>query len=146
LLAFILFTSIIVKARINELFLESESKYGFDETVKILTQTITNDGWKIYIVQDLKESMKKADKDVLPVKVFELCNPKHSYKLLSKDGERIYSSLMPCRFSVYEKSDGKVYISRMNTIMLSKQIGGLVEEVMTDASNETESFLKSVTK
>jgi len=146
LLALILFTAITAKAQTNEMFLESESKFGFDETVKILTETITNGGWKISIVHDLKESMKKADKDVLPVKVFELCNPKHSYKLLAKDDERIYSSLMPCRFSVYEKSNGKVYISRMNNIMLSKQIGGLVEEVMTDASNETENFLNSVIK
>ena len=51
---------------------------------------------------------------------------------------------MPCRFSVYENSIGKVYISRMNTVMLSKQIGGIVETVMTDATKETEEFLKTV--
>jgi len=90
--------------------------------------------------------MKKANKEVLSVKVFELCNPKHSYRLLSKDDERIYSSLMPCRLSVYEKSDGKTYISRLNSIILSKQIGGLVEEVMTDATDETEGFLKDIIK
>ncbi|MBI5401826.1 MAG: DUF302 domain-containing protein [Ignavibacteriae bacterium] len=140
----LLLASLTAKAQTTEMFIESESKFGFDETVRILSETILNGGWKISIVHDLKESMKKADKDVLPVKVFELCNPKHSYKLLSKDDERIYSSLMPCRFSVYEKSDGKVYVSRMNSIMLSKQIGGLVEEVMTDAGNDTETFLKSV--
>jgi uncharacterized protein (DUF302 family) len=88
--------------------------------------------------------MKKSGKEVLPVKVFELCNPKHSYKILSVDELRIYSSLMPCRFSVYESSGGKVYISRMNTVMLSKQIGGIVETVMTDATKDTEEFLKTV--
>lgn len=144
IIAVFLLAAITAKTQVKEMFIESESRFGFEETVNILTETITNGGWKVTIVHDLKESMKKADKDVLPVKVFELCNPKHSYKLLSKDDERLYSSLMPCRFSVYEKSNGKIYISRMNTILLSKQVGGLVEEVMTDASNETENFLRSV--
>jgi uncharacterized protein (DUF302 family) len=142
--AFLLFYSLTAKAQIGEMFIESESKYSFNETVKILTETITTGGWKILVVHDLQESMKKSGKEVLPVKVFELCNPKHSYKILSVDELRIYSSLMPCRFSVYESSGGKVYISRMNTVMLSKQIGGIVETVMTDATKDTEEFLKTV--
>ncbi len=146
LIAVLTFLSVSVMAQTNNMFIESEAKYNFEETVKLLTETITSNGWKISVVHDLQESMKKADKEVLPVKVFEICNPKHSYRLLSKDEERIYSSLMPCRFSVYEKSDGKVYISRMNSILLSAQIGGLVEEVMTSATNETEGFIKVVIK
>jgi uncharacterized protein (DUF302 family) len=146
LIVVLTFLSVSAMAQTNNMFIESEAKYNFEETVKLLTETITSNGWKISVVHDLQESMKKADKEVLPVKVFEICNPKHSYRLLSKDEERIYSSLMPCRFSVYEKSDGKVYISRMNSILLSAQIGGLVEEVMTSATNETEGFIKVVIK
>jgi uncharacterized protein (DUF302 family) len=146
LIVVLTFLSISAMAQTNNMFIESEAKYNFEETVKLLAETITSNGWKISVVHDLQESMKKADKEVLPVKVFEICNPKHSYRLLSKDEERIYSSLMPCRFSVYEKSDGKVYISRMNSILLSAQIGGLVEEVMTSATNETEGFIKVVIK
>ncbi len=140
------FISLVVNAQTEEMFLESESRFGFVETVKTLEENASGNGWKVLIVHDLQASMKKADKEVLPIKVFEVCNPKHSFKLLSQDDKRIYSSLMPCRFSVYEKADGKVYVSRMNTTFLSKQIGGLVEEVMTDATNETEEFLKTVLK
>lgn len=142
----ILFGAVSSYAQSGDMFIESESRYGFEETIKTLSESITNGGWKILTVHNLQESMKKAGKDVLPVQVFEICNPKHSYKLLSQDDKRIYSSLMPCRFSVYEKADGKVYVSRMNTALLSKQIGGLVEEVMTDATNESEGFIKSVLK
>lgn len=138
-----LFT-ITVKSQSNEMFIESESKYNFDETVQKLTETITNSGWKISVVHDLQESMKKAGNEVLPVKVIEICNPKYSYRLLSTDEGRIYSALMPCRISLYEKHDGKVYVSRMNSVMLSKQIGGLVEEVMTSAADDTERFLNTV--
>ena len=144
IVVFLVLYSLTAKAQTGDMFIESESRYGFEETVKILTETITAGGWKISVVHDLQESMKKSGKEVSPVKVFELCNPKHSYKILSVDELRIYSSLMPCRLSVYEKSNGKVYISRMNTVMLSKQIGGIVETVMTDATKETEDFLKAV--
>jgi len=144
-IAFLL-TSLTASGQSEEMFIESESRLGFDETIKVLEESIASSGWKVLIIHDLQASMKKTGKEVLPVKVFEVCNPKHSYRLLSLDDKRIYSSLMPCRFSVYEKADGKVYVSRMNSIILSKQIGGLVEEVMTDATNETEEFLKTVLK
>ncbi len=48
---------------------------------------------------------------------------------------------MPCRISVYEKSNGKTYISRMNSGILAKSFGGTVEEVMTEASKEVEEIL-----
>ena len=144
-IAFLL-TSLTASGQSEEMFIESESRLGFDETIKVLDESIAISGWKVLIIHDLQASMKKTGKEVVPVKVFEVCNPKHSYRLLSLDDKRIYSSLMPCRFSVYEKADGKVYVSRMNSIILSKQIGGLVEEVMTDATNETEEFLKTVLK
>ncbi|MCX6161997.1 MAG: DUF302 domain-containing protein [Ignavibacteriae bacterium] len=128
------------------MFIESKSRYNFTETVGKLTDTITVNGWKISVIHDLQESMKKSGVDVLPVKVFELCNPKYSSRLLTKDDERLYSSLMPCRFSVYEKSDGNTYISRMNSGLLAGQIGGLVEEVMQGATDETENIIKSVTE
>lgn len=128
----------------NQLFTESLSKYTFDETVKKLNETITGDGWKVIIAHDLKATLQKHNFDVLPIQVFEICNPKYSSKMLEKDDLRIYSSLMPCRFSVYEKSDGKTYISRMNSAMIAESIGGLVEEVMAQAIFDMEKFLEQV--
>ena len=108
-IAFLL-TSLTASGQSEEMFIESESRLGFDETIKVLDESIAISGWKVLIIHDLQTSMKKTGKEVLPVKVFEVCNPKHSYRLLSLDDKRIYSSLMPCRFSVYEKADGKVYV------------------------------------
>jgi len=126
------------------MFLENESKYNFAETVEKLTAEIEKNLWKVSAVHDLQETLKKNGTDVLPIKVFALCHPKHSGKILSKDDERIVSSLMPCRVSVYEKSDGKTYISRMNTGVLAKSIGGIVEEVMIASSNDVEVILSSL--
>ena len=128
----------------EQMFLENESKYNFAETVEKLTAEIEKKTWKVLVVHDLQETLKKNGTEVLPIKVFALCHPKHSSKILLKDDERIVSSLMPCRVSVYEKSNGKSYISRMNTGVLAKSIGGIVEEVMIASSKEVEEILSSL--
>ncbi len=126
------------------MFLENESKYNFGETVIKLTAEIEKKTWKVSAIHDLQETLKKNGTEILPIKVFALCHPAHSSKILLKDNERIVSSLMPCRVSVYEKNDGKTYISRMNTGVLAKSIGGIVEEVMIASSKDVEDILSSI--
>lgn len=128
------------------MFIENESIYGFNDTVEKLSESIVSNGWKVTHVHDLHETLKKNNFDVLPVKVLEVCRPDYSVKILRNDSERIYSSLMPCRLSVYETSDGKTKISRMNSGVLASQIGGVVEEVMSLAFNDIEIILKQYIK
>ncbi|MBM3404674.1 MAG: DUF302 domain-containing protein [Bacteroidetes bacterium] len=78
------------------------------------------------------------------IKVLELCKPAYSGKLLAQDNERDISSLMPCRISVYEKSDGKTYVSRINSGLLSNFLGGLFAEVMGQASEDMEEIIQPV--
>ena len=128
----------------ENLFLEVQSKYNFDQTVQKLTETILSAGWKVTDVHDLQETMRKNQFDVLPVKVMELCKPGYSVQLLKGDAERLYSSMMPCRISVYDKSDGNTYVSLMNSGIVAAQIGGIVEHVMTDAFNDSQTFIQSI--
>lgn len=130
----------------EKMFIENESRFNFDETVEKLSAVITESGWKVITVHDLQETLKKNGKEVNPVKVIETCNPNHAYKLLQKDDERVASNMMPCRISVYEKSDGKVYISRMNAELLGSQLGGTIQEVVTDAFKDTEVMINKVVK
>ena len=62
------------------------------------------------------------------------------------DDERIVSIFMPCRISVYEKSDGKTYISRLDGVNLSAMFGGIIEEVMTAANAEMENMISPLLK
>lgn len=126
------------KAEKEIMFFESESKYDFDETVKLLQSEIEKAKWKLVSVNDLQQTLKAAGKDVLPVKVFSLCHPKHSGKILEKDNERIISCMMPCRISVYKKSDGKTYLSRLNPAPMAKTYGGVIDLVMTDSASDIE--------
>jgi uncharacterized protein (DUF302 family) len=123
------------------MLLESRSKHDFLTTVEKISAAVAESGWKIPAVHDLQNTIRNFGKDILPVKVLEICHPKHSGRLLELDNERIVSTFMPCRISVYEKSDGNVYISRINAALLSKSFGGLVEEVMTAANDDMENML-----
>jgi uncharacterized protein (DUF302 family) len=127
-----------------DFFIESESKFDFDETVQKFTAIAEQKTWKVTATHDLQQTMKTHGKDVLPVKVFAICHPKHSSKILEKDDERIISSMMPCRVSIYKKSDGKTYISRMNSVMMAQFFDGLIKEVMTESALEVEEMIREL--
>ena len=101
-------------------------------------------GWKIPHVNDLQATMHKFGKEVRQVKVYEICQPDHAFKILSQDDERIVSSLMPCRVAIYEKSDGSVYVSRMNSGLLSRPMNKIIRSTMSDAAAETEQILADI--
>ena len=126
------------------LFFENQSKYNFEETIEKLKAEVERKTWKLTAIHDLQQTMKTYGKDVLPVKVFAVCHPEQSSKILEKDNERIVSCMMPCRISVYAKSDGKTYISRLNPAPMAKSFGGIVEKVMTDSADEIEKILSDI--
>lgn len=128
------------------MFFENRSRYDFEETINQLSELVPENEWKIIQILDLQETMKKNGKEVLPVKVVEMCKPGYAYQLLSDDSQRIYSNMMPCRVSVYEKSDGNTYISRMNSAMFAERIGGVMQEVMSKAFDDVESMIKEIAK
>jgi len=126
--------------------LESQSRFSFTETNEILSKTILENGWKITIIHDLQETMKKNGKEVLPVKVIEICNPGLAFQILSKDELRDVSPMLPCRISVYEKSDGLTYISRLNAPAFVGMIDEEAAKTIALAFDEAEKFVKAVSK
>lgn len=123
---------------------ENRSRYGFDQTVEKLTRSVEEAQWKMPAVHDLQETMKKNGYDVRRVKVFEICQPAIAQQILSKDAERLVSSLMPCRIAVYEKSDGQVYISRINSGLIGKLMKGVIPKVMKEATDGVENILNEI--
>lgn len=128
------------------MFFENRSRFGFEETINQITKLVPENEWKVIQILDLQETMRKNGKDVLSVKVLEICKPDYAYRLLSEDSLRIYSNMLPCRVSVYEKTDGETYISRMNSEMFASQIGGVMQEVMSKAFDEVEAIVKEIAK
>jgi uncharacterized protein (DUF302 family) len=127
-----------------DLMIESPSCFDFNTTLDSLSDIILDNGWRITMIHDLQETMKKNGKEVLPVKVIEVCNPDLAFQILSKDEVRDFSPMLPCRISVYEKTDSKTYVARMNIPVF----GGMVENeaagTMQEAFTKVEEFVKAV--
>jgi uncharacterized protein (DUF302 family) len=139
--AFVLF-----KMSPDLMLIESQSPHDFKTTVSKFEQAVIVQGWKIPAVHDLQATMHGFGKTVGQVKVYELCHPEHAYQILNKSEERIVSSMMPCRVAIYEKADGSVYLSRMNSKLMANAMGGIVKEVMSEAFSENEQMIEATIK
>lgn len=125
----------------KEMFIESKSKYSFADTMQKLSDLIVSGGWSKISELDLQANIRKTGREVHSVKVVELCKAEYAYRILSDDTQRINSSLLPCRISVYEKADGNCYISHMDATEMAARLGGLTGEVMGTAFKEVEKMI-----
>jgi uncharacterized protein (DUF302 family) len=128
----------------NNFITEKASRYNFDETVDLLRSGAETDGWSVPAIHDLQLSLAKAGKHIRPVKVIEICKPAYSGQMLELSHERIISVMMPCRISVYEKEDGKVYIALLNAASMAAGLPANIAKVRKDASDDTFNLVLAV--
>ncbi|PJA96983.1 MAG: hypothetical protein CO129_03620 [Ignavibacteriales bacterium CG_4_9_14_3_um_filter_34_10] len=124
--------------------IENGSELSFTQTIDSLKNCGNRNGWKVLTIHDLQQSLKKNGKEVLPVNVIELCNPKYSYEVLKDDNSKLISTMMPCRISVYEKANGKTYISRINPEFLYNSFDSSKSNGMSKAIEEIESIINKL--
>lgn len=147
LLSGIIISGLVVYFSFSKLmFTVSESKYNFDQTTEILTESVKENNWNLSHQYDLQQTMAKHGHEVKPVKVFSICKPDIAIRVLGSDNDRHISSMMPCRVAIYEKANGKTYIARMNAGLFAILLGGQATAVMGDAGTGSENILKSVIK
>jgi uncharacterized protein (DUF302 family) len=128
----------------KQIVVEHQSRFEFEKTVEMLVADAEKREWKVPAVHDLQQSLAKSGKDVLPVKVIEICKPKYSGQMLELNDERIISVMMPCRISVYEKEDGLTYVSLINAGEIASGLPANIASVMKEASDETFQIAKIV--
>ena len=115
---------------------EVQSPLGFEETLEFIEDQAKSIGWKVpkkWKANFQKNFMKIADKDIGPMKLLKMCEPHIAADLLEKDMNKFLSVMMPCTFSVYQKSDGKTYVAMMNLELFAKAMGGDVVPAMERA-------------
>ena len=128
------------------MIVEDESAYDFATTAAKLEEAVKGAGWSIPTVHDMQKTLKGFGHDIDEVKIYELCSSKYSAIILAVDEGKLVSPMMPCRIAIYVKSDGKTYISRMNSALVAKMYGGIIDEVMQKAFADTEVILKQIIK
>ncbi len=132
---------IIFKSAPSMMIIEDESPYGFEETTERFKGEVESAGWSVVGYQDMQQVLEGHGHDVLDIKIYELCSAKYSALILAEDDERIVSPLMPCRVAIYKKSNGLTYVTRLNSLLMARPFGGLINEVMQKAGNEVEDVI-----
>ena len=130
----------------DQMLMEDLSTKGFAETVQAIQDQAEADGWKLPKIHEISNTVNEAGFDVLPVTVIELCKADIAGKVLSDEDGRRVASMMPCRVAVYENAAGDVVISRMNSALMSRMFGGIIQEAMTEAADGNEALLAPVLK
>ena len=141
----ILITCVGVVAGMRSLMIvQYESPKSFDETVTAVERAIKANGWASPGTMNLNKSMAKHGVKFAPqVRLVQACNAPYAAKVLTD--ARHMSTMMPCRFAIYEGKDGKVHIAKLNTGLLGKVFGGTVAEVMGGkVAADEEKMLRSV--
>lgn len=109
---------------------EQVSPLGYEETIAMIQKKVTEGGWKVSALMRLDKTLAKHGKEVLPVASFKICQPDHAEEILLDDNARFLAVMMPCSIGVYEKADGKTYISSMNAALMGRMFGGTAQSVM----------------
>lgn len=125
-------------------FEERVSPFTVEETVARIQQNVekAGNGWALFGLRYPTRPVEAEGVSVLPVIAIEACSPKYSGPILKDDKVRFLSLLMPCKISVYKKSDGKVYIGTMNAALIGKLFGPLVAETMENVVADQKKFLE----
>lgn len=143
----IVLTLIVLAVALPRLmFLVDESKFDFDATALAIEKQTAEKGWSMPHQYDLQATLKKHGFEVKPVKVFSVCKPDIAYKILGANEERMASALMPCRLAVFQRNDGKTYVSRLNAGLFASFMGSNIKAAMKTASAENEDILKTILK
>ena len=80
--------------------------------------------------------------NVKRIRLYFMCNPKVAKVVLGAEPK--LSAIMPCSWSVYELTDGTVWVSHMNIDLMAKMMGGVVGRAMGGVAKADEGFLKDV--
>jgi uncharacterized protein (DUF302 family) len=118
----------------QEILVERTSPYSVNTTVELIVAESERQNWKVPVVHDLQQTLARSGKNVMPVRVIELCKPDLAGSILELNHERSFSVFMPCRISVYAKEDGTTHLSVMNAEMMAAFIPGAIAVAMVEAA------------
>ena len=123
-----------------------ETVYGYDETIERIQERIESAGWVVSGISELNKSLSKEGVNFEPrVTLLSLCHPKYAESVLTTD--RYVSVMMPCKFSIWEGDDGKVYLTKMNMGLMGKMFGGNIAEIMGGkVARDEEAMLQGMLK
>lgn len=122
---------------------ENLSPYPFEKTVEIIVSNAQTQEWSVPKVYDFQALLiEKGEADPGKIKVIKLCKASIASKMLTPDDSKYVGAMMPCSVAVYEKQDGKTYVSSMNMSLMATMFGGEVGDILDQVATEEEHILQ----
>ena len=125
----------------HPMFVENVSPADLPTTVSVLLEETRAAGWSHLDTLNMSGVLAARGFTLNPVLILELCSGRHSATLLGSDETRFMSSMIPCRVSVYQTSDRRVVISRMNSASMAEMMPGTVRTVIAASGAEMETII-----
>jgi len=123
---------------------EMKSPYDHGKTVEMIVDRIPHQkGWHVVSVIDQQKEI--SDNGGLPIGKFTIikyCSGAFASEMLGADDRKKLGAMMPKTFAVYEKSDGQVYVSSANGLIMGKLFGGETERIIERVSLDVEEMLR----
>jgi uncharacterized protein (DUF302 family) len=124
------------------MFNVTPSPFGVEETAaRVQANILATDGWALSGLRKPARGTLAPAEGKQPVLLVEACATKYSKPLLEDDSTKLLSILMPCTITVYQKSDGKVYIGTMNAGLMGQLFGSKVAGIMSQVAADQKKFL-----
>jgi uncharacterized protein (DUF302 family) len=121
---------------------ERRSPLDFDATVATIKQNAHAQGWEVPRDFDFQKALTaRGQPDPGRITVLKLCSPEFATRMFVDDESKFVSVMAPCSISVYEKSDGRTYISTMNMKLMSRLMGPTIGPVLGDIAVDDEAIL-----
>lgn len=144
--AFVVGIAVVLVMR-RSMVVPERSPRSFEDTCAAVEAAVeAADGWS-FPMPALDMHAKLAAKNVAPdnlrkIRLYFVCAPAIARRVLS-DSPRM-SAIMPCSWSVYEQSDGSVWVSKMNIPLMAKMFSGEVKRAMGEVGAADERFMAEI--
>jgi uncharacterized protein (DUF302 family) len=116
-----------------QVVLVTPSEKNFPETLRDFQAKVAEAGWSVLNVNNMAGTLSERGFTVAPVVIIDVCSGAYSHRILSQDDYRPTSAFMPCRVSIYQTSEGKVFVARMNAGAFAAMMPEEVGKVMTES-------------
>lgn len=129
------------------MMVDKRSRLGFNETVTALQDAAKKRGWEVGPSMDMQEAMIKAGhKDAKPFKMLVMCNKELAENLIKAQIAQKAMPFAPCRLSVFEGKDGKVYIAKPNTELMAQMATPTFAPLLKKFAEEENAVLANITE
>jgi uncharacterized protein (DUF302 family) len=128
-----------------QMMTEKKSRLGFGETVAALQDAARKRGWEVGQVVDMQDAMLKAGhKSARPFKMLPMCKKDLAEELLKAQAAQKAMPFVPCRMSVFEGEDGKVYIAKTNTEFMAQMAAPAFGPLLKKFVDEEKAVLANI--